>query len=218
MTFSMIIRVIYKEYLLMRPNLRQYGLLLLFYWIGCIFGLYPADFTVAMGQILFIMSTFVLFRREEQGNFRKYSLFLGRKESVTARYAFGVSMALFITMVNLIILVFLQIFTKKSTSEPLLALFFSTIGGLFAEFLALPLFYALDSPKAKPWFYLLILTPMTLLVIFYENITEWIDKIWIFGGFLALFFSLSLVLGGVLVLGLFSYQKSVEILVKKDFS
>lgn len=211
------INLLYKEYCLLRPSLSQYSSLLLFYWLGCLFGLYSLIITVSIGQLLFILATFALFRREEEGNFQKYSLFLGRSQNVSARYLFALLLALCITMMNLIILVFFQIFRQISSAEPLFVLFFSTITGLFIEFLALPLFYGLGTAQAKPWFYLLLLAPMTLIVIFYENITNWIGTIYQWGGIFALLGGFPLCLSAVLLLGLFSHKKSIEILDKKDF-
>lgn len=218
MTNSKIIGVLYKEYLLLQQSLGQYTFLLCFYWCGSLLGLYSLEMAVSVGQMLFLFAPFALFRREEEQNLQKYMVLLGTKEMVTGRYLFALVLCGLVTMLNLLFLVFCQIFTQKSTESPLIVLFFSSIFGIFLLTLSFPLFYAYETKKAKPWFYLLLLVPSILIVIFYQNITFCINFIWEKAGILALVGLLLILLGSVLALGLFSLQKSILLQQKKDFS
>lgn len=218
MTYSKIVAILYKEYLLLRRNLKQYTILLLFYWFGGILGLYSLELAVSVGQMLFLFAPFALFRQEEEENFRKYMILLGEKEMVAGRYLFTLILCGLITMLNLIYLVFCQILSRKSTESPLLLLIFTIILGIFLLSISFPLFYAYDTAKAKPWFFLLLLFPIILTVIFHRYITLGIDIIWKKHGILPLVAGLLLLLGMSLMLAIFSYHKSVLLLREKDFS
>lgn len=219
MTHSRLLGLIYKEYILLRGSMALYGKLMIFYWLLSGLGLYPISMTVGIGQIILIFAPLSLFFQEERFKFQEYLLNLpdDSKNMVKSRYLTICFVTLGVTMLNLLFIVFWQLFTKEYTEKALLSLAVSTIFAILIQSLALPLFYSLPCGKARPWFFLLILTPLSIYVIFRKTITNSISNITAEGGFFALFGGLFLLVALVLQLGFCSYLKSVKIMKMKYF-
>lgn len=217
MTNSRFYSIIYKEYILLRGSISLYFKLILFYWLLSFLGLYEISYTISMGQILVILATVSQFKQEE--TFWKYVIIheKGRENAVYGRYIFTVLLTIVITMINLIIITFYQIFTGESVEIPLISLLFSTVLSLLLSSASLPLFYRLGSQKARPWFFLMVLIPLVLIVIYKPYITNSMEPFWRDGLSLDLFLLLFFLLFLVLILLFSSYLKSISLVKGKDF-
>lgn len=210
MTQSKIFSILYKEYILLETSLHIYGAIFLFYCLLTSFGLYPLSFTLTIGQIVVILSPIALFQKEKTFQNYIYTLRSGRDCAVVGRYLFSLILTLLISGINLVIITFTSIISENSVTEALNFLFFATIFSELLLSIALPLFYALGEEKARPWFYLLVVTPVALFIIFRDYITRCIPLIQ--GNFHLYFFMLALCAMALF----FSCGKSRQILWKKD--
>lgn len=168
MTSSKLSTILYSQWLLLKPAVRAYGSILLSYWILAFFGLYSMEIAVSIGQIVIILSPLALFARENSSGFQEYLLLLpkGRFGLVTGRYLFAMFVVSLSTLITFTFLVFWQVMTKNNTLSVILALLLSTSVALLFLEIALPLLYKMGVKQGKPWFFLLVLTPIALLVLF----------------------------------------------------
>lgn len=159
MTNSVLSSFLYKEYLISRPILATYLLLLLCYSGFSLLGFVDFYWMVALGQLVPFMSVYSLFHLDEQTNFQDFASLLpqGRLCSVQARYLFQLVLATVLALVYC--LLFLLFSQKLPAPLPLsMAWLFSSISlGFFLSALLFPLCYRLGCHRAKPWFFLLIL-------------------------------------------------------------
>ncbi len=116
---------------------------------------------IAMGQIVPILATLALFRKEE-GAVGPISLG-ERRQGVLGRYLFAFSLSVGCTLLQLLLLCALV--EAGQLSGSLFALFLSTLYALVVLEISLPLFYALGASRGKPWFFLLVLVPVALLAL-----------------------------------------------------
>lgn len=207
-TESRIYGILYKEYLLLGGKLASYAKLTLVYWLLSILSVYPLWVAVTLGQMLMIFAPLALFSQE--GSFQEYMIFCpeGRKNCVKGRYMFCLAVTLLSTLVTLLLLTVWCIFAPITLG--FVALFTATSLGLCLLFLALPLFYAFSPKQARPWFFLLILTPLSLFVLNYDIITNSIQSFW----------TIPTLCGMILVLlvaFLLSLDKSQKIYQEKEF-
>lgn len=158
--------LLYHQWIHLKPSLSAYGGMLSFYWIFALCGLFSTEMAVSMGQIVIILSPLAIFTREEP--MQSYLMLLpkGRKLAVTGRYVFSLAVVVLTTSATLGILCLWQFVWGKPLFTSLFALFFSTILALFFLALSLPLLYGFGTKASKPWFFLLILLPVALFVLY----------------------------------------------------
>lgn len=175
MTKRNINAILYKEYLLLRGNLRRYLGLALAYWLFAFLGLYPLWLAVMMGQLLFILAPISLFSQEEGLMDTLFLCDKGRYLSILGRFLSGICLCLFATVGNLCALVLWQILGEESITLPLMVLLFSSIWGLLLLCATLPLFFLLGKSRGKPWFFLLVLIPLALCLLW----RPWLWTSWV---------------------------------------
>lgn len=175
MTSSKIYSILYCQWLLLKPSVYAYGGILCSYWVLAFFGLYSMEIAVSLGQIVIILSPLALFSREEETGIYEYLLTLpqGREGGVTARYLFALSATMISTVFTIILVVLWDYLLNKSVLSVLLCLLLSSSFAVIFLDIALPLFYLLGAKKGRPWFYLLVLMPVALVVLF----LPWLEPI-----------------------------------------
>lgn len=201
--------LLYKEYLLLKQSLRVYGGLVLLYWIFAKLGIYPPWIAVLMGQIVPILAPLSLFQRENSD----YLAVLpsGRELAVFARYLTALALTMGSFLFNLLILLVLFANNSNNSLElPLITLLFATFMGVFTLDIALPLFYALGSRRGKPWFFLMVLTPVALLALRIQELEQFYSITLVF----VLFFG---ILMGILA-GFYSFRVALGYHLEKDIA
>ncbi len=209
--------IVYSEYIMLKPSLGRYVALLLFYWILSYFGLYSVEIALALGQILLTLCPIALFSLEEEENSWAYFYLVpqGREILVKARYLFALGLSLLVTLVHLLVLVLWQVLLGGKV--PLFVLYLSSMLGIFLLSAFFPLYYNLGGRRSRPWFFLLLLVPLGLLVIFHQYITDGIRTFQEKTGELSL---LSLCVALFLLeilLAFFSFRKSLEGIQKQSW-
>ncbi|MFI3253008.1 MAG: hypothetical protein R3Y63_01510 [Eubacteriales bacterium] len=166
------IGTLYMEYIEIKDKLKTYGKLMAFYWCLACLKIFPLWLAVAMGQILMILAPLGLFtEREEKEEGETW-----HRSTVKGRYQFAVALGTLATLVNLMILMVWEIFAPIHLG--FFALITATVLAFFLLFLAVPLFYSMGIKKGKNWFFLFLLTGLSLFVINYNNITNSIQTFW----------------------------------------
>lgn len=213
----------------MKASLWTYGKLMLFYWGLAYLGLYPIWIAVAMGQMLWMMSSLALFAQEEtveeipdesdenETNTKKIITIPERTTNdVKGRYLFALCISVMGTLGNLGFLLWQDLVLDKDLLLPVLTLFATlALGGLLLD-IALPLFYSLGATRGKPWFFLLTLTPVALVALGVFGAKGRGEEIFADINFLRLFAGLLLGVALALAFGIFSCKLSLHLLWQRE--
>lgn len=178
MTKSNLNGIIYAQCLLLRPTFLAYGGMILSYWLLSYLGLFSPEIAVAMGQLVMMLSSLALFSMEESSSFQEvWALFpSGREGLVVGRYLFVLGLTAVTTFVTLLLLILWSILGSGEIFSCVLALMLSTLLGLVFLELSLPLLFALGSRQGKPWFFLLVLTPVAFYVMVLPMLDEYLQE------------------------------------------
>lgn len=178
MTKSKINSNLYAQWILLKPTLYSYSLMIFSYWILAFFGLFSQEIAIAMGQLVIMLSPLALFSREEACGFPPISALFpqGREGFVTARYLFALALTAVSTLITLLCLLAWQYFTQQSTFSWLLSLLLSTFLGLIFLEISLPILFHLGAKEGKPWFFLLVLTPVALFVMVLPQLDSFLQE------------------------------------------
>lgn len=158
--------LIAKDFLVMRKSIRTYILFLLFYFVMTALGIFPVSFVTSMVQLIIMMLPLSAFSYDELAKWDRYafSLPLGRRAVVGARYLFALLLSLFAALFGLVSCLILSVFFHDpNLVENCLTVTVSLALGLLYCDILLPLTYKLGPERARPYFYLVIFLPIILL-------------------------------------------------------
>ena len=158
--------LIAKDFLVMRKSIRTYILFLIFYSIMAALGIFPVSIVTTLVQLIIMMMPLSTFSYDELARWDRYafSLPLGRRAVVGARYLFALLLSLFATLFGLVsCLVLAVFFHDPNLVENCLTVTVSLALGLLYCDILLPLTYKLGPERARPYFYLVIFLPIILL-------------------------------------------------------
>lgn len=158
--------LIAKDFLVMRKSIRTYILFLIFYSIMAALGIFPVSIVTTLVQLIIMMMPLSTFSYDELAKWDRYafSLPLGRRAVVGARYLFALLLSLFAALFGLVsCLVLAVFFHDPNLVENCLTVTVSLALGLLYCDILLPLTYKLGPERARPYFYLVIFLPIILL-------------------------------------------------------
>ena len=158
--------LIAKDFLVMRKSIRTYILFLIFYSIMAALGIFPVSIVTTLVQLIIMMMPLSTFSYDELARWDRYafSLPLGRRAVVGARYLFALLLSLFAALFVLVsCLVLAVFFHDPNLVENCLTVTVSLALGLLYCDILLPLTYKLGPERARPYFYLVIFLPIILL-------------------------------------------------------
>lgn len=158
--------LIAKDFLVMRKSIRTYILFLIFYSIMAALGIFPVSIVTTLVQLIIMMMPLSTFSYDELARWDRYafSLPLGRRAVVGARYLFALLLSLFAALFGLVsCLVLAVFFHDPNLVENCLTVTVSLALGLLYCDILLPLTYKLGPERARPYFYLVIFLPIILL-------------------------------------------------------
>ena len=158
--------LIAKDFLVMRKSIRTYILFLIFYSIMAALGIFPVSIVTTLVQLIIMMMPLSAFSYDELAKWDRYafSLPLGRRAVVGARYLFALLLSLFAALFGLVsCLVLAVFFHDPNLVENCLTVTVSLALGLLYCDILLPLTYKLGPERARPYFYLVIFLPIILL-------------------------------------------------------
>lgn len=158
--------LIAKDFLVMRKSIRTYILFLIFYSIMAALGIFPVSIVTTLVQLIIMMLPLSTFSYDELARWDRYafSLPLGRRAVVGARYLFALLLSLFAALFGLVsCLVLAVFFHDPNLVENCLTVTVSLALGLLYCDILLPLTYKLGPERARPYFYLVIFLPIILL-------------------------------------------------------
>lgn len=169
---------LYLQWLLLKPTLLGYGGMLVSYWVLAFFGLFSGEIAIAMGQLVIMLSPLALFSMEESTSFQDVSVLFpsGRVGVVVARYLFALGLTAVSTLVTMVAIIAWGGISGERTFSRMLALMLSTLLGLVFLELSLPILYQLGSKEGKPWFFLLVLTPVAFFVMVLPQLEEYLEQ------------------------------------------
>lgn len=158
--------LIAKDFLVMRKSIRTYILFLIFYSIMAALGIFPVSIVTTLVQLIIMMMPLSAFSYDELAKWDRYafSLPLGRRAVVGARYLFALLLSLFAALFGLVSCLILSVFFHDpNLVENCLTVTVSLALGLLYCDILLPLTYKLGPERARPYFYLVIFLPIILL-------------------------------------------------------
>ena len=158
--------LIAKDFLVMRKSIRTYILFLIFYSIMAALGIFPVSIVTTLVQLIIMMMPLSAFSYDELAKWDRYafSLPLGRRAVVGARYLFALLLTLFAALFGLVSCLILSVFFHDpNLVENCLTVTVSLALGLLYCDILLPLTYKLGPERARPYFYLVIFLPIILL-------------------------------------------------------
>ncbi len=215
----------------MKASLWTYGKLMLFYWGLAFMGLYPIWIAVAMGQMLWMMSSLALFsqeetveekeeHKEEKGEKTRKIIRIPHRttEDVEGRYLFALCVSLLGTVGNLGFILWQDLVLERDLLVPVFTLFSTLVLGGFLLDITLPLFYSLGSLRGKPWFFLLTLAPVALVALGFFGAKGRGEEIFGDINLFQLFAGLLLGVALALAFGIFSCRLSLHLLWEREKS
>lgn len=210
---------LYSQWLFLKPTILSYSAMIFSYWLLSFLGLFSLEIAVAMGQLVIILSPLSLFAREEDSGFAPVSALFpqGREGYVTARYLFALALTTVSTLIALISFIILSIVTQSSTFSLLLSLLLATLLGLVFLEISLPILFHLGAKDGKPWFFLLVLTPVAIFVMILPQLDSYLQDTIFSQPSLQIFAWLLLWISIAFVGFVPSYIKSLEIFQNKSF-
>lgn len=150
-----------KDVLVLRKTLRFYVIFIGFYFAMALMGMFDISFVLSFLQIMLMMLPISAFSYDDLSKWNRYafSLPLGRRKVVVARYLFALLLAGASAVIGLILAILSNLITASPLVETLGVLLATSGIGLCFVALMFPLCYKLGAERARPYLFAGFLIP-----------------------------------------------------------